>query len=95
MGCGFFDTFFASALMDDPDAHRFAIANAAKDVRYVANMALAAGVANPMGAAVRNVFDQAVAAGKGDTYVPRIADHVAALNGLDWAQAIADGKSDA
>ena len=95
MGCGFFDTFFASALMDDPDAHKFAIANAAKDVRYVANMAMAAGIANPVGAAVRNVFDQAVAAGKGDNYVPRIADHVAELNGVDWAAALASGKSNA
>ena len=95
MGCGFFDTFFASALMENPEAHKFAIANAAKDVRYVANMALASGVANPVGAAVRNVFDQAVAAGKGGDFVPRIADHVAELNGVDWASALAGGQDHA
>lgn len=95
MGCGFFDTFFASALMENPEAHRFAIANAAKDVRYVANMALASGVVNPVGAAVRNIFDGAVAAGKGADYVPRIADHVAGLNGVDWAAALAGEKTNA
>jgi 3-hydroxyisobutyrate dehydrogenase-like beta-hydroxyacid dehydrogenase len=59
MGCGFFNTFMSCAVGGDPNAHRFAIANAAKDVRYVANMAMAAGVMNPVGAAVRNYFDQA------------------------------------
>ena len=93
MGCGFFDTFFTAALGDDPNAHRFAIGNAAKDVRYVANMAVSAGVMNPIGAAVRNMFDQAEAAGKSNDYVPTLADHVARLNGIDLAQAIADGKA--
>lgn len=92
MGCGFFDTFMACAVGGDPNAHRFAIANAAKDVRYVANMAMAAGVMNPMGAALRNYFDQAVAAGKGQDYVPTIANHIAALNGFDLPAAVKAGK---
>lgn len=92
MGCGFFDTFFSAAVGGDPNAHKFAIANAAKDVRYVANMATAAGVMNPMGAAVRNYFDQAVAAGKGDDFVPTIANHIAGLNGFDLPAAVKNGE---
>lgn len=88
MGCGFFDTFFSAAVGGDPNAHKFAIANAAKDVRYVANMALAAGVMNPLGAAVRNYFDQAEAAGKGQDYVPTIANHIASLNGFDMPKEV-------
>ncbi|MGR3651426.1 MAG: NAD(P)-dependent oxidoreductase [Roseovarius sp.] len=91
MGCGFFDTFFSAAVGGDPDAHKFVIANAAKDVRYVANMALAAGVMNPVGAAVRNYFDQAEAAGKGQDYVPTIATHIAGLNGFDLPAAVKSG----
>lgn len=88
MGCGFFDTFFSAAVGGDPNAHKFAIANAAKDVRYVASMATAAGVMNPIGAAVRNYFDQAVATGKGGDFVPTIANHIAALNGCDLPAAV-------
>jgi 3-hydroxyisobutyrate dehydrogenase-like beta-hydroxyacid dehydrogenase len=92
MGCGFFETFFTAALGNDPNAHRFTISNAAKDVRYVANMALASGTMNPVGAAVRNYFDQAEATGKGQDYVPTIAGHIASLNGCDLAEAVAKGK---
>ena len=93
MGCGFFDTFMAGAVGRDANAHKFTIANAAKDVRYVANMATAAGVMNPIGAAVKNYFGQAEAAGKGNDYVPTIADHIAALNGVDLAAAVKKGAA--
>ena len=92
MGCGFFDTFFSAAVGGDPNAHKFAIANAAKDVRYVASMATAAGVMNPMGAAVRNYFDQAEAAGKGQEFVPTIANHIAELNGFSLPDAVKKGE---
>jgi len=93
MGCGFFETFFSAAVGGDPNAHKFAIANAAKDVRYVASMATAAGVMNPMGAAVRNYFDQAEAVGKGQDYVPTIANHIAELNGCNLPEAVKKGES--
>ena len=38
------------------NAQRFAVANALKDMIYLASFAQAAGVANPIGAAVRNGF---------------------------------------
>ncbi|MDQ2088897.1 NAD(P)-dependent oxidoreductase [Marimonas arenosa] len=93
MGCGFFDTFMAYAVGRDPNAHKFTIENASKDVRYVANMATAAGVMNLMGAAVKNYFGQAEAVGKGGDYVPTMADHIAALNGVDLAEAVKRGES--
>jgi len=93
MGCGFFETFMACAVGGDPNAHKFAIANAAKDLRYVASMATAAGVMNPIGAAARNYFDQAEAAGKGQDYVPTIANHIAALNGADLPKAVQDADA--
>ena len=87
---GFFDTFMKYTVGRDRDAHKFTIANASKDVRYVANMATAAGMANPMGAAMRNTYAQAEAVGKGDHYVPMLSDHIAELNGVDLAQVVKD-----
>ena len=87
---GFFDTFMKYTVGRDRDAHKFTIANASKDVRYVANMATAAGLANPMGAAMRNTYAQAEAVGKGDHYVPMLSDHIAELNGVDLAQVVKD-----
>ena len=49
----------------DRNAHRFTLSNALKDVTYLAGFAQALGVANPVGAAVRNRFAQAVATGDG------------------------------
>jgi 3-hydroxyisobutyrate dehydrogenase-like beta-hydroxyacid dehydrogenase len=90
---GFFETFMKYVVGRDGDAHKFSIQNAAKDTRYIAAMATAAGMANPMGAAIRNSFAQAEAAGKGGDYVPTLSDHIAALNGLDLAAAVKKGAS--
>lgn len=88
---GFFDTFMSYAVGRDANAHKFTIANASKDTRYAAAMAAAAGMANPMGAAIRNAFAQMEAAGGSGKYVPMLSDHIAALNGLDLGQAVEDG----
>lgn len=85
---GFFETFMKYAVGRDANAHKFSIRNAAKDTRYIASMAMAAGMANPMGAAIRNAFAQAEADGKGGDYVPSLSDHIAALNGLDLPAAV-------
>jgi 3-hydroxyisobutyrate dehydrogenase-like beta-hydroxyacid dehydrogenase len=45
-------------------------------------MAGNAGVANPMGNAVKNYYALAEAAGRGGAYVPALADFVAELNGI-------------
>ena len=89
---GFFDTFMSYAVGRDAEAHKFTIANAAKDTRYAGAMAAAARMANPLGAAIRNSFAQMEASGGGDRYVPMLSDHIAALNGLDLAKAVADAE---
>lgn len=81
MDCPFYRTFFQYVIERDRNAHRFTIDNAHKDVTYLAGFAQALGVANPIGAAVRNSFALAVGAGHGQDYVPMLSDIVAAMNG--------------
>lgn len=82
MDSPFYRTFFKWVLERDPDAHRFAIRNALKDMTYLSGFANSVGAANPMGSAVRNSFAVAVNAGKGDDFVPMLSDFVAAQNGV-------------
>ncbi|RVN85839.1 NAD(P)-dependent oxidoreductase [Sinorhizobium meliloti] len=83
MDCPFYQTFFRWVLERDPNAHKFAIRNGFKDMSYLAGYAIAAGVANPVGAAVRNSFAHAVGAGRGEDYVPMLSDFIAEANGLE------------
>ncbi len=85
MDCPFYQTFRKYVIEHDRNAHRFTLANALKDVSYLAGFAQALGVANPVGAAVRNSFAQAVATGHGDDYVPMLSDCVAEWNGASLA----------
>ena len=64
MDCPFYRTFFTWVLERDPNAHRFSIANALKDLTYLSGYANASGTANPLGAAVRNSFALAAGAGR-------------------------------
>lgn len=82
MDCGFYQTFMRWVVERDRDAHKFTLANAHKDMRYMAAMATEAGVPNPVGAAVKNVYAAAEATGHGEDYVPMITDAVARASGL-------------
>ena len=82
MDCGFYQAFFEFVLNRNENAQRFAIANALKDMTYLASFAQAAGIANPVGAVVRNGFATAVATGHGEKFVPALSDIVAGLNGV-------------
>lgn len=82
----FYRTFFQWVLDRDPDAHRFAIRNGLKDLNYLAAFASAAGIANPMGAAVRNSFAAAGATGNGEKFVPMLSDIIAGLNGVSLVE---------
>lgn len=82
MDCGFYQTFMKYVLERDRDAHKFTLVNALKDVRYLEGVANAAGIPNPVGNAVKNVYASAVAAGKGEEYVPMITDWVAGQSGV-------------
>ncbi len=83
MDSGFYQTFKRWTLEGDPDAHKFTIANAYKDLRYLASMANAAGVAGPVGDAVKNAFALAHGAGGDADFVPMLASYVAHANGID------------
>ncbi len=83
MDCGFYQTFMGYALDGNRESHRFTLTNAHKDMRYLAAIADQAGVANPVGSAVKNSFALAVNTG-GDgpeDYVPHLADFIARANG--------------
>ena len=82
MDCGFYQTFFQYVIGGDRNAHQFTLVNALKDMRYVEAMSASAGVANPVGNAVKNAYTMAVNAGRAEDYVPMIADAVAAMNGI-------------
>ena len=85
MRCGFYDTFMKWSVDHDPNAHLFTIANAHKDMRYMAAMANDAGAVNTLQAGVKNSFAAMDAAGQGQRHVPMLADFIAAQNGLPSA----------
>ncbi|WP_116134523.1 NAD(P)-dependent oxidoreductase [Tropicimonas sp. IMCC34043] len=79
---GFYDTFMKWSLERDENAHRFSIANAHKDMRYLTALSMDVGAVNPVQSAVRNSLAAMEAAGQGEKYLPMLADFVAAANGL-------------
>ena len=83
MDCGFYQTFMRWTLEGEPNAHKFSIDNAYKDLRYLASMADAAGIANTMGSAAKNAFAGAAAAGGGEHFVPMVATYVERANGVE------------
>ncbi len=89
MDCSFYQAFFDFVLNRNENAQRFAMVNALKDMSYLASFAQSAGVANPMGAAVRNSFATAVATGHGEAFVPALSDVIAGLNGVSLTDPIA------
>jgi len=91
MGNGFFDTFMRYVVDRDRNAHKFAIANAAKDLRYVNNMAAEFRLMNIMASAARQYYAHAEATGHGDDYVPMLSDLVGALNGVNMEEEVRKG----
>lgn len=84
MDCGFYQTFMGYAVEGNVEAHKFTIANALKDARYLEAMAGSVDLANPVGNAIKNSFAMAFADG-GDgpqDYVPHLVDYVARRNGV-------------
>lgn len=92
MGNGFFETFMRYVVDRDRDAHKFAIANAAKDLRYISNIAADAKVVTVMATAARHYYAHVEAIGRADDYVPMLSDHVGALNGIDMESEVLKGK---
>ena len=91
MGNGFFDTFMRYVVDRDRDAHKFAIANAAKDLRYISNMAADVQMMSIMASAARHYYAHVEAIGHADDYVPMLSDHVGALNGVNMEEEVKKG----
>lgn len=91
MDCGFYQTFFSYVLDGNREAHKFTLKNAHKDMKYLAAMAHNAGVANPVGNAVKNYYALAEADGRAEDFVPMLSDFVAELNGLPASPARKNG----
>jgi len=85
MDCGFYQTFMRWTLEGDREAHKFTIANAFKDLKYLESMADSVSLANPLGNAAKNAFATAFAAGAAEEFVPMLAMHIGRLNGVDLA----------
>lgn len=81
MDCGFYQTFMRFTLEGDRDAHKFSLANAFKDLRYLESMADSVGLVNGVGNAVKNSYAVAVAAGGAGDYVPMLPSYVDRMNG--------------
>ncbi|UDM08596.1 NAD(P)-dependent oxidoreductase [Halomonas sp. NyZ770] len=85
MDSGFYQTFFQYVLERDRNAHRFSLANAGKDISYVANLAndlnVKAGVAN----AIQELYASALDEGAGECFVPELSDIVARRHGVSFS----------
>lgn len=92
LGNGFFETFTRYVVDRDQNAHIFSITNAAKDLRYVINMATEAQVVTVMASAARQYYAHVEAIGQASDYVPMLSDHVGALNGVNMADVVRKGK---
>src|SRR5258708_13740204 len=82
MDCGFYQTFMGYALDGNRESHKFALRNGEKDMRYVANLGNASGIANALAAAIKNSYAAAESMGYGGENVPLLVDAIAQLNGL-------------
>ncbi|MBK1670227.1 3-hydroxyisobutyrate dehydrogenase [Rhodovibrio sodomensis] len=82
MDCGFYQTFMAYVVGGDPEAHRFALANAHKDMRYLVSLANESGISSHVSSVVKNGFAAAEAQGRGADYLPTLSDFVQDMNGI-------------
>jgi 3-hydroxyisobutyrate dehydrogenase-like beta-hydroxyacid dehydrogenase len=81
MDCGFYQTFMRFTLEGEREAHKFSLANAFKDLRYLESMANSASLVNPIGNAVKNSYGTAIAAGGATDYVPMLPAYIDRANG--------------
>ncbi len=70
-------------LEGDISRMQFAIQNAAKDLRYFAQMSLDAKLVSPVSPAVLGAFSLAEQMGNGEEFVPKLCDVIAAVNKVD------------
>lgn len=82
MDSGFYQTFFQYVLERDRNAHRFSLANAGKDIRYLANLADDLGIEANVAHAIKALYASAIEEGAGESFVPQLSDIVAKRHGV-------------
>ena len=92
MGSGFFETFMQGAVGRDPEAHKFALVNALKDISYAHQMATDTGVVGLMSGAAKQYYTYVSAHGGGQENLPALADFVAQMNNFDLEEAVMNGR---
>lgn len=90
LNCGNYQNFRRYLLEGERAAHRFAIANCVKDLRYYTQLLDAAGGTTPMGDPALATYKLAVSRGLGDAYLPQLVDLLAEMNGLPPGPLAAD-----
>ncbi len=80
MNCGNFQNFSKYAVEGDPNAHKFTLANAFKDLSYYDRLATAHQAATLMSDGALQTLKLGMAMGMGERYVPEMVDIVLALN---------------
>lgn len=80
MNCGNFQNFSKYAVEGDPNAHKFTIANACKDLTYYTRMADGLGAATLLSDGTLQTLKLGMAMGMGGRYVPEMVDIVRGLN---------------
>ncbi len=81
MNCGNFQNYSKYVLDGDPNAHRFSVANALKDLTYYNRLANRHGSATLASDAALQLFKLAASMGFGARFVPEMVDTMLALNG--------------
>jgi 3-hydroxyisobutyrate dehydrogenase-like beta-hydroxyacid dehydrogenase len=77
-----FERLIKVPLANDDTAAKFAISNAAKDLRYYTNMAESLPVAGFVAEAVHQTFIMALNRGYRDKFVPRLVDLICEVNNI-------------
>jgi 3-hydroxyisobutyrate dehydrogenase-like beta-hydroxyacid dehydrogenase len=77
-----FERLIKVPLANDDTAAKFAISNAAKDLRYYTNMAENLPVAGFVAEAVHQTFIMALNRGYRDKFVPRLVDLICEVNNI-------------
>jgi 3-hydroxyisobutyrate dehydrogenase-like beta-hydroxyacid dehydrogenase len=80
MNCGNFQNFSKYAVEGDPNAHKFTIANAYKDLSYYSRLAVRQQSATLMSDGALQTLKFGMAMGFADRFVPEMTDIVRALN---------------
>ena len=80
MNCGNFQNFSKYPVEGDPNAHKFTIANAFKDLGYYSRLATRHQAATLMSDGALQTLKLGMAMGLGERFIPEMADIVLGLN---------------